>query len=79
MFDCLLKDLDGMEERLIFCFKWGLLVDLQIFDFEIRMVILELKMNCEGVEILVDVLEFICYNIKNNICELEGVLVFLIV
>ncbi len=72
------KDLDGMEERLISRFKWGLSADLQIPDLETRMAILESKMNREGVEIPADVLEFICYNIKNNIRELEGVLVSLI-
>ena len=35
-------------------------------------------MNREGVDIPSDVVEFICYNIKNNIRELEGVLVSLI-
>ncbi|MCL4144118.1 UNVERIFIED_CONTAM: hypothetical protein GTU68_066714 [Idotea baltica] len=72
------KDLDGMEERLISRFKWGLSADLQIPDLETRMAILESKMNREGIEIPADVLEFICYNIKNNIRELEGVLVSLI-
>lgn len=72
------KDLDGMQERLISRFKWGLSADLQIPDFETRVAILEAKMNREGLEISNDVIEFICFNIKNNIRELEGVLVSLI-
>jgi len=72
------KDLDGMEERLISRFKWGLSADLQAPDLETRMAILEHKMKREGVEISSDVSELICYNIKNNIRELEGVLVSLI-
>ena len=72
------KDLDGMEERLISRFKWGLSADLQAPDLETRMAILEAKMSREGVEIPQNVTEFICYNIKNNIRELEGVLVSLI-
>lgn len=72
------KDLDGMEERLISRFKWGLSADLQAPDFETRVAILEAKMNREGVELPSDVVEFICYNIQNNIRELEGVLVSLI-
>lgn len=72
------KDMDGMEERLISRFKWGLSADLQAPDLETRMAILESKMNREGVEIPQNITEFICYNIKNNIRELEGVLVSLI-
>ncbi len=72
------KDLDGMQERLISRFKWGLSADLQIPDFETRVAIFESKMDEEGVEFPMNVTEFICYNIKNNIRELEGVLVSLI-
>jgi chromosomal replication initiator protein len=72
------KDLDGMEERLISRFKWGLSADLQAPDLETRMAILESKMMREGIDIPQDVTEFICFNIKNNIRELEGVLVSLI-
>ncbi len=71
------KDLNGMEERLISRFKWGLTADLQVPDLETRIAILEHKMSREGIEIPQDVSEFICYNIKNNIRELEGVLVSL--
>jgi len=72
------KDLAGMEDRLISRFKWGLSADLQIPDFETRVAILESKMNKEGIDLSKDVIEFISYNIKNNIRELEGVLVSLI-
>lgn len=72
------KDLEGIEDRLISRFKWGLSADLQAPDLETRMAILGSKMSEEGVEMPQDVLEFICYNIKNNIRELEGVMVSLL-
>ncbi|MEL7021435.1 MAG: chromosomal replication initiator protein DnaA [Bacteroidota bacterium] len=72
------RDLDGMEERLISRFKWGLSADLQVPELETRMAIFQSKMGREGVNISPTVSEFICYNIKNNIRELEGVLVSLI-
>lgn len=72
------KDLEGIEDRLISRFKWGLSADLQAPDLETRMAILGAKMEQEGVDIPNDVLEFICYNIKNNIRELEGVMINLL-
>ena len=72
------KDLDGMEERLISRFKWGLSTDLQPPDLETRIAILEVKMQAEGIEMPRKVIEFICYNITTNIRELEGVLISLV-
>jgi chromosomal replication initiator protein len=72
------KDLVGIEDRLISRFKWGLSADLQAPDLETRMAILEMKIQHEGVDIPGDVLEFICYNIKNNIRELEGAMISLL-
>jgi len=72
------KDLAGMEERLISRFKWGLTADLTSPDFETRFAILQKKADMEGIEIPFDVAEFVCYNIKDNIRELEGVLISLI-
>ncbi len=72
------KDLDGIQERLISRFKWGLSADLNVPEFETRMAIFESKMSREGLDIPTDVTEFICFNIKNNIRELEGVLISLI-
>lgn len=72
------KDLEGMEERLLSRFKWGLSADMQIPDFETRIAILENKMHSDGIEMPKDVVEFIAYNIKTNIRELEGVLTSLL-
>lgn len=72
------KDMQGMEERLISRFKWGLTADLLAPNFDTRKAILDKKMAKEDIELPFDVLEFICYNIKSNIRELEGILVSLI-
>ena len=72
------KDLKDIEERLISRFKWGLSADLQAPDLETRMAILEAKISEEGVDVPHNVLEFISYNIKNNIRELEGVMISLL-
>jgi chromosomal replication initiator protein len=72
------KDLQGIEDRLISRFKWGLTADLQPPDLETRIAILETKMASQGVDLPQKVSEFICYNIQSNIRELEGVLISLI-
>jgi len=72
------KDLQGVEERLINRFKWGLSADLQKPDYETRYAILEEKLDLEGIDFPEAVKEYICYNIKNNIRELEGVIITLI-
>jgi chromosomal replication initiator protein len=51
---------------------------MQIPDFETRIAILENKMHADGIELPKDVVEFIAYNIKTNIRELEGVLTSLL-
>ena len=72
------KDMEGLEDRMISRFKWGLCADLQAPEYETRQAILESKMSKEGIDLSKDVIEFICYNIKNNIRELEGVLISLV-
>ena len=72
------KDLEGMEDRLISRFKWGLSADLSTPDLETRMAIVESKLNLQGLYVAPEIIEFICYNIKTNVRELEGVLVSLI-
>lgn len=72
------KLLEGIQDRLISRFKWGLSADLQTPDFETRMAILLAKIEIEGAEIPSDVMEFISYNVKNNVRELEGVLISLV-
>ncbi len=72
------KDLDGLEDRLISRFKWGLTADLRAPEFETRMAILMHKLELHGIEIPIEGLEYICYNIQNNIRELEGVVISLL-
>ncbi len=72
------RDLEGMEERLLSRFKWGLSADLQTPDFETRIAILEKKMYADGIELPREVVEFVAYNIQTNIRELEGALISLL-
>jgi chromosomal replication initiator protein len=66
--------LEGLEERLITRFQWGLTVDIQPPDLETRIAILNKKCETENVSVPYEVLEFIALNIKDNIRSLEGCL-----
>lgn len=68
------KDLEQMEERLLSRFKWGLSADMQVPDFETRIAILENKMYRDGIEMPKEVVDFVAYNIKLNVRDLEGAL-----
>ncbi|GAA4319946.1 chromosomal replication initiator protein DnaA [Compostibacter hankyongensis] len=72
------KDLEGLQERLLSRFRWGLSADLQIPDFETRMEILDTKMKADGLEMPREVVKYVAYNIQSNIRELEGALISLL-
>jgi chromosomal replication initiator protein len=71
-------ELQGMEQRLLSRFKWGLSADLQIPELETRIAILEKKIYNDGIELPKDVIEYLAYSITTNIRELEGALISLI-
>ena len=72
------KDLDGMQERLLSRFRWGLSADLQIPDYETRIEILEKKMKNDGLDMPKEVVKYVAYNINTNVRELEGALISLL-
>lgn len=71
-------ELQGLEQRLISRFKWGLSADLQAPDYETRIAILKKKTYNDGIEIPDEVLEYIATHITDNIRELEGALISLL-
>lgn len=72
------KDLIEMDERLISRFKWGLVADLKSPDFETRLRILDKKLENEPMQLSQEIKEYICAHIKNNIREIEGVVISLV-
>lgn len=72
------KEIARLEERLVSRFNWGLVVDIQLPDFETRVAILEKKLEKDPIKIDPDVIHFIAKNITTNIRELEGALVRII-
>ena len=76
--DCRPSDLDGMEPRLISRFKWGMTVELEKPDFELRRKFLAMKAAQDGLNISGEVLDFIASNVTESVRELEGVMVSLL-
>ena len=72
------KDLDGVQERLLSRFRWGLSADLQVPDYDTRIEILERKMKNDGLDMSKEVVKYLAYNISSNIRELEGALISLL-
>jgi chromosomal replication initiator protein len=71
-------DMQDIEQRLLSRFKWGLSAELQSPDLETRISILEKKLFRDGVEMPAEIVEYIAKNIKNNVRELEGVVISMI-
>ena len=67
-------ELQGMEQRLLSRFKWGLSADLSVPDLETRIAVLHKKMHGSGIELPKDVVEYLAYSINTNIREVEGAL-----
>lgn len=65
-------EMQGMEQRLLSRFKWGLSADLNVPDLETRIAILEKKMYASGIELPKEVVEYLAYSINTNIREIEG-------
>jgi chromosomal replication initiator protein len=67
-------DMQGMEQRLLSRFKWGLSADLSVPDLQTRISILEKKMYNYGIDMPKEVVEYLAYSINTNMREMEGAL-----
>lgn len=68
------NQIQGLEQRLVSRFEWGLVTELQPPDFETRLAILRNKQQRAAITLPEPVLEFIASRIKSNIRPLEGAL-----
>lgn len=72
------SSLQGLQDRLISRFQWGLCVDIQPPDMETRVAILKKKAEEDNLSIPQDILYFIAEHVSSNIRELEGVIIRLL-
>jgi chromosomal replication initiator protein len=68
------KDISGLEDRLITRFDWGLTVQIEPPEIEMRVAILKKKAEIEGVLLDDEVAFYIAKHLRSNVRELEGAL-----
>ncbi len=68
------KDISGLEDRLITRFDWGLTVQIEPPEIEMRVAILKKKAEADRVELDDEVAFYIAKHLRSNVRELEGAL-----
>lgn len=68
------KDIQGLEDRLISRFDWGLTVQIEAPELEMRVAILQKKADALRAALNDDVAFLIAKNLRSNVRELEGAL-----
>lgn len=71
-------ELEGIEERLLNRFKWGLTAELTKPDYDTRIQIIHKKLQRDGINLTSEIIEYIAKKVKDSIRELEGVLIAII-
>ncbi len=65
--------LQGMEDRLMNRFKWGMMAELQTPAYELRKKILQNKVARSGTRYPEEVVDYIARNVTSGIREIEGI------
>lgn len=68
------SQIDGIEERLLSRFQWGLSADVQQPDLETRIAILQRKAELHGLELSTDILHYVAHHVRESVRSLEGAL-----
>lgn len=71
------SQMEGMEQRMLDRFKWGMTAELEKPDYELRRSVLTQKAKQEGFDIPEEVIDYIASNVTESIRELEGIMVSL--
>lgn len=71
-------ELEGLEERLLNRFKWGLSAELESPDFATRKLILQQKAEKDGLKLPENIINYIAEHVTDNVRNLEGTIISLI-
>lgn len=64
--------LEGMDERLLSRFQWGLRAEIEKPDTELRKAILMHQVHTEGMNVPEEVIDFVAENVNDNVRNLQG-------
>lgn len=67
--------LQGMEERLVTRFKWGMVAELEKPTVELRKDILRNKIRRDGLQFPPEVINYIAENVSDSVRDLEGIII----
>lgn len=64
---------EGIEERMLTRFKWGMVAELERPDTELRKAILQSKIRRDGLSFPDEVIQYIAQNVSDSVRDLEGI------
>ena len=67
--------LQGIEERLLTRFKWGMVAELEKPTVELRKNILRNKIHRDGLQFPEEVIDYIAENVNESVRDLEGIVI----
>lgn len=67
-------ELQGVQDRLLSRFKWGLSAEITHPDYQLRRDILLYRMHRDGIKLNDDIVDYIATHVTDNVRDLEGVL-----
>ena len=67
--------LQGIEERMLTRFKWGMVAELEKPTVELRKNILLNKIRRDGLQFPMEVVDFIAENVSDSVRDLEGIII----
>lgn len=65
---------EGIEDRMLTRFKWGMIAEMEKPDTRLRKDILESKIKRDGLSFPTDVIQYIAQNVESSVRELEGII-----
>lgn len=71
-------ELQGIQDRLLSRFKWGLAAEITRPDYQLRHDILLYRIRRDGVKLGDEIITYIASNVSDNVRDLEGVLASLL-